>query len=647
MPRSNWVSRVVGWDRPRREQPAWLHGDRQHLLPTHSHTDRHVVSTIPAAQVTKVALKLRHLVESAVPCDLDESEITRAHSSIITPEVVQAAKEAGGSEYRACVVFCLLICKAWFRQQSVVELWDADLHRGREVACEVIAKKLIETEDDTSFLLHNILLQRYSILVDGEPTYPANAIERAVDLHAVDVITSSGYQKCVDHLWRGWLVQDEDNPTTFVDYANRDKISFFTHLDPDRIRVPRYQNATQLLVTIAFLVLFTVAVNTPNPSGRLDVAEVLLYLFTLGFICNEVTKVYKAGYRILGFWNAVNGVLYTLITASFVLRMVGLGQPLDHGHEDPAHHREFYRTLSYNFLAFSAPLFWCRLLLYLDTFRFFGAMLVVLKVMMKESLIFFALLAVVIVGFLQAFIGLDIVDDMAVDEYGVIIKAMANAVMQSPEFDTFGRFSPPFGTLLYYFFTFIVMVILLNVLIALYNSAYEDIYQNADAEFLALFAHKTLQFVRAPDENVYIPPFNLVEIVLIALFGWWMPAGRFEQLNDAVMSCCYAPVMVAAAAYESNVARAIHRNRARGGSGDDYDDVVDHEWERVACAPETQVDFEAEGWDKVCEAAKSDIEVEPAVQEVRQLRAEVEELKRMLAEISRAVGAAAAGEESK
>lgn len=56
-------------------------------------------------------------------------------------------------------------------------------------------------------------------------------------------------------------------------------------------------------------------------------------------------------------------------------------------------------------------MFWIRILLYLDSVRFFGAMLVVLKVMMKESLIFFALLIVIIIGFLQAFIGMDNADN--------------------------------------------------------------------------------------------------------------------------------------------------------------------------------------------------------------------------------------------
>lgn len=92
-------------------------------------------------------------------------------------------------------------------------------------------------------------------------------------------------------------------------------------------------------------------------------------------------------------------------------------------------------------------MFWMRLLLFLDTFRFFGAMLVVLKVMMKESLIFFALLIVVVIGFLQAFIGMDMVDNNA-DATTFILQAMANAVMQSPDFDGFDNFAPPFGIIL-------------------------------------------------------------------------------------------------------------------------------------------------------------------------------------------------------
>jgi hypothetical protein len=104
--------------------------------------DVQVESAIPAPDVTKVALRLRHLIEQCVPCELEESRVTRPHSKIITKKVVQAAKEAGGDSHGSCVVFCLLVCKRWFKHQGLVELWDAELHRVRAVACEVIAKQL-------------------------------------------------------------------------------------------------------------------------------------------------------------------------------------------------------------------------------------------------------------------------------------------------------------------------------------------------------------------------------------------------------------------------------------------------------------------------------------------------------------------------
>lgn len=44
--------------------------------------------------------------------------------------------------------------------------------------------------------------------------------------------------------------------------------------------------------------------------------------------------------------------------------------------------------------------------------------------MMKESLIFFALLIVVLIGFLQAFIGMDSADDNAITAVGFISTQM-------------------------------------------------------------------------------------------------------------------------------------------------------------------------------------------------------------------------------
>lgn len=406
---------------------------------------------MPAMAVTKVALRLKYQIEQVIPCELEEWKVTKANSPVITKKVINTAREAGGKEHEACVVYCLLVCYRWFRLMAKLELWDADLHNVRATACEILAKQLIELEEDQEYLLHELLLKRYSIVVNGEETEPANAVERASDLHALRVIGSSGYQKCISYLWKGWVIQDDQFPSNFIAWDNRANTNYWDHFDPDRMRAPLYQNAVQIFFSIFYLALYTGAINTINAKGDLDVVEGILYLMTAGFIFDEIAKFWKVGRYYIGFWNVFNSTLYSLLCISFVTRLIALGHPVDD------HDRRKFNEISYNFLAFSAPMFWMRLLLYLDTIRFFGAMLVVLKVMMKESLIFFALLIIIMIGFLQAFIGMDQVDDNA-KVTSFIVQAMLNSVMQSPDFGGFENFAPPFGIVLYYIFTFVVMV---------------------------------------------------------------------------------------------------------------------------------------------------------------------------------------------
>ncbi|KAL9130393.1 MAG: hypothetical protein Q9217_001401 [Psora testacea] len=600
------------------------HGFRdevRHLLPTS--TSELIPSALPPLVVTKVALRLKYQIEQVIPCEIEEWKVTKANSPIITRKVIKTAREAGGKDHDSCIVYCLLVCHRWFKRQALLELWDADLHKVRATACEVIAKHIIELEEDQAYLLQNLLLQRFSILINNEATEPANAVERAVDLHALRIIGSSGYQKCITYLWRGWLVQDDQYPSNFIPWTNKADINYWDHFDPDRMRAPQYQNAVQIFFSILYLALYTGAINTINSTGDLDIVEGVLYLMTSGFVFDELSKFWKVGWNYIGFWNVFNSTLYALLTTSFILRMIAIGHPVDTAM------REHYNELSYNFLAFSAPMFWMRLLLYLDTFRFFGAMLVVLKVMMKESLIFFALLIIVMVGFLQAFIGMDQVDDDA-KVTSFILQAMANSVMQSPDFDGFENFAPPFGIILYYLFTFVVMVVLLNILVALYNSAYQDITDNAIDEYMALFAQKTLQFVRAPDENVFIAPFNLIEIVFLILpFEWWMPTERYERLNNYVMGVIYSPLLLITSYLEQRRAYKVRKNRR---DGEEDDDTVE-EWEQMS----GEVDFEAEGWTKKVEGTKPNVDTDAAVLEIRDCRGEVETLKSQIEELKKII----------
>jgi len=110
------------------------------VLPTYNNDE--VSASLPAKDVTKVALRLKYQIEQVVPCELDESDIINPNSSIITNDVIRTAEAAGGEQNRSCVIFCLLVCSRWFRSQADTELWDASLLECRAVACEVIAKHM-------------------------------------------------------------------------------------------------------------------------------------------------------------------------------------------------------------------------------------------------------------------------------------------------------------------------------------------------------------------------------------------------------------------------------------------------------------------------------------------------------------------------
>ena len=168
--------------------------------------------------------------------------------------------------------------------------------------------------------------------------------------------------------------------------------------------------------------------------------------------------------------------------------------------------------------------------------------------------------------------------------------------------------------------------VLLNILIALYNSAYEETTSNATDEYLALFALKCLQFVRAPDDNVFIPPFNLIEIFcLIIPFEWWMAKETYAKLNDFVMAIIYAPLLIITATLETNDARKVRVNRKRG---EDDEDTVE-EWEQSGW----KVEDSDKEWCEMVNKTSPNVRVDPTLQEITSLKKEVQELKEMVSRL--------------
>jgi diacylglycerol kinase len=69
-------------------------------------------------------------------------------------------------------------------------------------------------------------------------------------------------------------------------------------------------------------------------------------------------------------------------------------------------------------------------------------------------------------------------------------------LLGSPNFDLYardGNIAYPYGMISYVLWSFLTLVILLNVLVALFNSAYEQVTDEAVPHFMAFWAVRTIR----------------------------------------------------------------------------------------------------------------------------------------------------------
>ncbi|GME74458.1 unnamed protein product [[Candida] boidinii] len=337
-------------------------------------------------QVLKIAINLKLLIDTVIPVRFDPKFINDPGSPILNSKVLRSVYNAAGGEgfgkrgstskkYQAVLPFCLLKVSGWYEFLAVNELHDNELYNLRSLVAQTLAVMIIENEKDDKYLFISMLCHRFIINLHDSDESPQSALELAVDMHSTIVISSSGFQRCIKWLWRGWIVQSQADPSDYVLYKGLSSPNFIDHFNPERIKTPMYQNALEIFFSIVYLFIFTIIVNTET-TVNLNFTEIVFMIFTFGLIYDEFVKFYHIGINYLQFWNAFNDTMFCIIVTSFVFRFLSLET------SDPVKKDEF-QTISFRVLSLAAPFMWNRLLLYLDVYEFVGAMIVL---MVKEML---------------------------------------------------------------------------------------------------------------------------------------------------------------------------------------------------------------------------------------------------------------------
>ncbi|KAJ3971636.1 calcium activated cation channel [Lentinula raphanica] len=501
--------------------------------------------------LTKLVKRLRALTLKLLPVEVDPQAINEPTSRIITPQVISAYRAAAG-DFDEALPYCLLRARAEFMWDADHNAADYDENFGRAIACEVLARRIVHlTAPDR---LAAVMATRYThIQIDGDESDPASALEMAIDSHSTIFLSSSESQDVVNSLWKGELIQkmSEKFDVEYVSYAESQTGSFWSHVNPSRLCVPRYQNFFRIVVWLFFLIVYSQAVRQPverlaDPSytNTMDAWEIILYVIALSTLVEDMNRLFKllrfVTWRAFSFWNVVAFVTNSLLLAAFILRMVGL-----HDNTDSS---ATLRLHSFQVLSFVAPFIWMKLITVFDGYKYVGMMQICVARMLQESGIFFALLSILALGFAQAMYALDAADGTTEAPTGVV-NALVQALLQSPDFSRYA--SSPSGLIMYYLWNVVTVIVLLNVLISLFASAYQDVVDDAEAQYLAFFAGKTVGMIRAPDSYVYPAPFNLIETFLVSPFEYWYNEKQYAKLNRIIMSVLFFIPLTMIAFYET------------------------------------------------------------------------------------------------
>ncbi|KAG0040783.1 hypothetical protein BGZ82_009765 [Podila clonocystis] len=469
---------------------------------------------------------------------------------IITDDVVEFLAGLGRE-----VVYGLMRCVEAFLEEGEHDVGRKRLLERRAGIAQIAAAgvtKVFVDKDMMASYCHVLTRPYYAI---GEERNTAeSAIEIAIRVHATDFLADIEVQRCVQALWNGLILQTEDEEcrVRFVEYSGvrRSRHHLWEWVDVGRLSVPKYQNNMKIFMFVLFLIMYTIVVND-RPNDRPDdttvntdpsFSEWVVYTFVFGYIFEEFRLIFEGGtvFFLGSIWHWINIISYSMFLVTFVYRFLAcyvasdVPTILD------------YNDKAYDLLAILAVFLWVKTLSLLDGLQYFGTMIMVLQKMLKDGIMFFWLLAWVFIGFLQAFYALAADDEKNLYQASMLLL---RGFLQDPDFDiAAGKDEDKnYGTWLFCLYLFLTSIILLNLLVALFNSSYTNITDSAEKEYMALFTFKVFSFLKSPDQFPYAAPFNLIEVFFVIPWSMCVSRKTYSKVNRILMGTLFGiPILMIA-----------------------------------------------------------------------------------------------------
>ncbi|KAF8933048.1 hypothetical protein EDD21DRAFT_25092 [Dissophora ornata] len=457
---------------------------------------------------------------------------------IVTDDVVDFMAGFGKE-----VIYCLLRCVETFLEEGQRDVGRRKLLERRAAIAQVAAAavtKVFVDKDMMATYCHVLTRPYYAV---GEETNTAeSAIEIAIRVHATDFLADVEVQRCVQALWNGLILQTQDDEyrVRFVEYSGvrRRRHLLWEWVDISRLNVPKYQNNIKIAMFVLFLAMYTIVVNdrTKFPS----VVEWSVYVFVCGYIFEEFRLIFEGGtaFFLGSVWHWTNIISYAMFLVSFSFRFTACFLITDIKMIDD------YNNIAYDIMALLAVFLWVKTLSLLDGLQYFGTMVMVLQKMLKDGIMFFWLLAWVYIGFFQSFYALQRDE---VKDFQSSTMLLVRGFLQDPDWELADSIDDFYGNWLFALYLFFTSIILLNLLVALFNSSYTNITDSSEKEYLALFTFKVFSYLKSPDQFPYAAPFNLIEVFFVIPWSVVVSKKTYAKINRIVMGTLFCIPILAIA----------------------------------------------------------------------------------------------------
>lgn len=322
-----------------------------------------------------------------------------------------------------------------------------------------------------------------------------------------------------------------------------------------RLRVPLYAKCYEVFYFAVFLALYYAVLVQRDPS-RVTAVEVLLLIWFAAFAYDEFGAYLDAGltFYAADFWSLWDFGIIALGIAYFITRVVGLSK----------HDAHIIET-SFDILSLEALFLVPRVCSLLSLHPFFGTLIPCLKDMTKYSTQFLGLVAILYCGFLTTFIllGRDAYTPTAMS--WILIKVFFGSSYLG--FDAADKISPVLGPPLMLIFVWLTNILLITVLISVLSNRVSAVMARAREEYLFLYSVFVLEASTSSRLTYYLPPLNLLSLLLRPLRLLGLSAEHLRALRIAVLKLTHAPHVSLIYIYEHGLRRAsaVHKPRVSAG----------------------------------------------------------------------------------